>query len=334
MQLLITGCAGFIGYHLAQARLKQGDEVIGIDNLNDYYDVNLKKSRLDQLTSHPNFKFHQTDICDRETINDLFSTHRPQQVVNLAAQPGVRYSLENPHAYVQSNIVGFTNLIEACRLNNVEHFVYASTSSVYGANRSPIHKESDATNHPLSIYAAIKKANELVAHSYSHLYQLPTTGLRFFTVYGPWGRPDMAFFSFTRDILAGRPIKIYNHGQMQRDFTYIDDITAGLSKVMDKPAVANSAWSFEHPDAASGPVPYRVYNMGSGNPMNLMSYIQEIELALGKEAIKQFEPMQNGDMLSTHACTKRFQTAFDYVPQVTVKEGVGRFVKWYMDFYS
>ena len=277
MRLLITGAAGFIGFHLAKLRLEGGDSVIGIDNLNDYYDVRLKLARLEQLQAYPNFQFYPFDICDLQKINELFTQHKPQRVVNLAAQAGVRYSLNHPHNYVQANVVGFTNIIESCRHHQVEHLVYASTSSVYGANKVQPYQETDNTNHPLTIYAATKKANELIAHSYSHLYQLPTTGLRFFTVYGPWGRPDMAFFSFTRDILAGKPIKIYNHGQMQRDFTYIDDIVRGLSLAIDKSAAANCDWSALNPDPASSYAPYRIYNIGCGNPVNLLDYIQAIE---------------------------------------------------------
>lgn len=333
MQLLITGSAGFIGYHLSKKRLELGDEVIGIDNLNDYYDVRLKQSRLEQLKAYPNFKFYHADICDLRTVNDIFDQHQFQRVVNLAAQAGVRYSLENPHAYVQSNVVGFTNIIEACRHHHVEHLVYASTSSVYGANSAQPYKESDTTNHPLAIYAATKKANELIAHSYSHLYQLPTTGLRFFTVYGPWGRPDMAFFSFTHDILAGIPIKVYNHGQMQRDFTYIDDIVSGVSLAIDKIATADPMWSSETPDAASSNAPYRIYNIGCGNPVNLMDYIHAIELATGKQAIKELFPMQDGDVLSTHADTTRLQADLGYVAKTNVKDGIARFVDWYLAFY-
>lgn len=333
MRLLITGAAGFIGFHLAKLRLERGDSVVGVDNLNDYYDVRLKLARLEQLQSHPNFQFYQADITDSQQINDIFAQHKPQRVVNLAAQAGVRYSLTHPHAYVQSNIVGFTNIIEACRHHQVEHLVYASTSSVYGANTTQPYKESDAVNHPLTIYAATKKANELIAHSYSHLYQLPTTGLRFFTVYGPWGRPDMAFFSFTRDILAGKVIKVYNHGQMHRDFTYIDDIVAGVSLAIDQQASANPEWSAQNPDAATSYAPYRLYNIGCGNPVNLLDYIQAIEQATGKKAIKEFLPMQDGDVLSTHADTHCLQNELGYLPKIGFQEGVSRFVEWYLSFY-
>lgn len=333
MRLLITGVAGFIGFHLAKFRLERGDSVIGIDNLNDYYDVSLKQARLEQLQTYPNFSFYQIDITDMQTINTIFASHQPQRVINLAGQAGVRYSLTNPHAYVQANIIGFTNIIEACRHHQIEHLIYASSSSVYGANAAQPYKESDGVNHPLAIYAATKKANELIAHSYSHLYQLPTTGLRFFTVYGPWGRPDMAFFSFTRDILAGKAIKVYNHGQMQRDFTYIDDIIAGVSLAIDKRANPNPDWSPHEPDAASSNAPYRIYNIGCGNPVNLLDYIEAIEQAVGKKAIKEFLPLQDGDVLATHADTQRLQNDLGYLPKIGFKEGVSRFVEWYLSFY-
>lgn len=334
MRLLITGAAGFIGFHLTKLRLERGDFVIGIDNLNNYYDVRLKLARLEQLQAYPNFQFYQQDISDLQQVDEIFAKHKPQRVVNLAAQAGVRYSLSNPQLYVQSNVVGFTNIIEACRHHQVEHLVYASTSSVYGANGAQPYQEEDSVNHPLTIYAATKKANELIAHSYSHLYQLATTGLRFFTVYGPWGRPDMAFFSFTRDILAGKTIKVYNHGQMQRDFTFIDDIVAGISLAIDQRASANPDWSALNPDAGSSNAPYRIYNLGCGNPVNLLDYIQAIEEATGKKASKEFLPMQAGDVLSTHASTRRLQTNLGYLPTVDYRDGVARFVRWYLRFYS
>ena len=333
MRLLITGAAGFIGFHLAKHRLELGDSVICIDNLNDYYDVRLKQARLEQLHTYPNFIFYQIDITEAARVNEIFSEHQPQRVVNLAGQAGVRYSLAHPQAYVQANLVGFANIIEACRHHQVEHLVYASTSSVYGANTEQPYKESDGVNHPLTIYAATKKANELIAHSYSHLYQLPTTGLRFFTVYGPWGRPDMAFFTFTRDILAGKTIKVYNHGQMKRDFTYIDDIVAGVSLAIDKQASPNPEWSSCKPDAASSNAPYRIYNIGCNNPVNLLDYIEAIEAATGKKAIKEFLPMQDGDVLATHADTQRLQNELGYVPKIDFREGISRFVEWYMTFY-
>lgn len=333
MSLLITGAAGFIGFHLSILRLQQGDKVIGIDNLNDYYDVRLKQARLEQLQAYPNFCFYQADISDSSQINEIFSKHKPQRVVNLAAQAGVRYSLTNPHLYAQSNVVGFTAIIEACRLHDVEHLVYASTSSVYGANTAQPYCEKESVNHPLTIYAATKKANELIAHSYSNLYQLPTTGLRFFTVYGPWGRPDMAFFSFTRDIIAGNPIKVYNFGKMHRDFTYIDDIVAGISLAIDKPASADKHWNAAQPDPSTSYAPYRIYNIGCGNPVNLLDYIEAIEKALGKEAIKEFLPMQDGDVPGTHADTTLLQNELGYLPKINFQEGVNRFVEWYKGFY-
>jgi len=333
MRLLITGAAGFIGFHVARQRLEQGDEVIAIDNLNDYYDVKLKLARLEQLQAYKNFHFEQIDLVDCEKINNLFAQYKPQRVVNLAAQAGVRYSLTNPNLYIQSNVVGFTNIIEACRHNQVEHLIYASTSSVYGANTKQPSNEADATNHPLTIYAASKKANELIAHSYSHLYQLPTTGLRFFTVYGPWGRPDMAFFSFTHDILAGIPIKIYNHGKMQRDFTYIDDIVNGIGHAIDNVAAPEPQWSGLNPDAGSSSAPYKIYNIGCGSPVNLLDYIEAIEAALGKKAIKEFLPLQDGDVVSTHADTTRMYGDLGYKPGLNFKEGTARFVQWYLQFY-
>jgi UDP-glucuronate 4-epimerase len=334
MRLLITGSAGFIGYHLAKLRLEMGDEVVGIDNLNDYYDVSLKQARLDRLKKFPNFTFYEMDICNLNGVTEVFDSHKPQRVVNLAAQAGVRYSLKNPHAYVQSNVVGFTNIIEACRHSNVEHLVYASTSSVYGANTKLPYQEQDGTNHPLAIYAATKKANELIAHSYSHLYQLPTTGLRFFTVYGPWGRPDMAFFSFTRDIIEGTPIKVFNNGQMQRDFTYIDDIVTGISLAIERPAEPDEKWSSTNPSPGSSHAPYRVYNIGNGKPVNLLDYIQAIETATGRDATKVMMPMQDGDVVSTHADTTAIGTQFGYVPKVDVNEGIARFVEWYINYYD
>ncbi|WP_028388455.1 NAD-dependent epimerase [Legionella fairfieldensis] len=334
MRLLITGAAGFIGFHLAKFRLERGDLVIGVDNLNDYYEVSLKHARLKQLDAYPNFQFYEADITDASKINDIFNKHQPQRVVNLAAQAGVRYSLTHPHAYTQANIVGFTTIIEACRHHQIEHLIYASTSSVYGANNTQPYQESQGTNHPLTIYAATKKANELIAHSYSHLYQLPTTGLRFFTVYGPWGRPDMAFFSFTRDILAGNPIKVYNHGKMQRDFTYIDDIIVGLSLVIDNQAQASPDWSGYDPDPASSNAPYKIYNIGCGDPVNLLDYIDAIERATGKKAIKEFFPVQAGDVLSTHADTQQIQDDLGYRPKIHFQEGVSRFVEWYLHYYQ
>ncbi len=334
MKLLITGCAGFIGFHLALLRLKQGDEVIGIDNLNDYYDVSLKKDRLHQLKSYENFQFYQTDIADLDALTRIFESQRPQRVVNLAAQAGVRYSIENPHAYVQSNLVGFTNVIELCRNTSVEHLVYASTSSVYGANKQIPYQEDHSTNHPLAIYAATKKSNELIAHSYAHLFKLPVTGLRCFTVYGTCGRPDMAFFSFTKDILEENPIKVFNYGEMKRDFTYIDDIVEGISLAVDKPAEPCQNWDPYNPLPSTSDAPYRVYNIGNGSPVNLLDYIEAIEKATGKKAIKEFLPMQPGDVYATHADTTRLERDLGYVPKTNIQAGVEKFVQWYLDYYD
>lgn len=333
MRLLVTGSAGFIGYHLSNARLKAGDTVIGLDNLNEYYDVHLKNARLEQLKKHPNFHFIHGDICDLNLVNAVFEKHQPQRVVHLAAQAGVRYSLTHPHVYVQSNIVGFTHIIDACRQYQIEHLVYASTSSVYGANTTQPYREDAATNHPLTIYAATKKSNELIAHSYSNLYSLPTTGLRFFTVYGPWGRPDMAFFLFTKAIIAGEPINIYNHGEMWRDFTYIDDIVTGLSLAIDKTAQPNLNWSADTPDPSNSAAPYCVYNIGCGQPVKLLDYIQAIESVMGKQAIKNYLPLQDGDVISTHADTTRFQNEFGFKPTIAIQKGISQFVQWYKDFY-
>lgn len=319
IQILVTGVAGFIGFHLGQALLKSGFSVVGIDNLNNYYDVSLKKARLAQLESSDDFIFYEKDIGDLESINAIFKSHAPQYVVHLAAQAGVRYSLSHPHLYVQSNIVGFTNIIEACRHHRVEHLIYASTSSVYGANSNLPYKESDTVDQPLTIYAASKKANELIAHSYAHLYQLPSTGLRFFTVYGPWGRPDMAFFSFTRQILKGLPIQVYNYGEMQRDFTYIDDIVNGILLVVNKKANAQE--------------PYKLYNIGRGSPVPLLDYIGSLEEALGKKAIKELLPMQDGDVLATHADISALERDTGYKPSVSYQEGIRHFVDWYQTFY-
>lgn len=333
MRLLITGAAGFIGYHLAKACLEAGNEVIGLDNLNHYYDVQLKLARLERLKQYSNFHWVQGDICNLELVNETFADFRPQYVVHLAAQAGVRYSLNQPHLYIQSNLVGFGHVIEACRHYGIAHFIYASSSSVYGANTKQPYQENEETNHPLSMYAATKKANELMAHSYSSLYQLPTTGLRFFSVYGPWGRPDMAFFSFTQKIMGGETIEVYNFGKMARDFTYIDDIVNALSLVIEQPATADPTWNSHCPNAASSFSPYRIYNIGRGEPANLLDYIDAIEQFTGKKAIKQFLPLQKGDVLSTHADMKLFQKTFEYSPRVDIKEGVSRFVEWYKKYY-
>ncbi len=332
MKVLVTGTAGFIGNHLALKLLERGDEVIGIDNLNDYYDVNLKKARLARILDHKNYTDIRADISDRDSIAELFKQHQPQKVVNLAAQAGVRYSIENPHAYIDSNIVGFTNILEGCRHQHVEHLVYASSSSVYGANEALPFSVHDNVDHPLSLYAATKKANELMAHTYSHLYQLPTTGLRFFTVYGPWGRPDMALFLFTKAILAGEPIKVFNYGKHQRDFTYIDDIVEGIIRTLDNTAQANNNWSGLTPDPATSKAPWRVYNIGNQNPVELLTYIETLEKALGKTAIKELLPLQLGDVPDTSADVEALVTDVGYKPNTSIEKGIGQFVDWYLAY--
>ena len=332
MKILVTGTAGFIGNHLALKLLERGDEVIGIDNLNDYYDVNLKKARLARIIDYKNYTDIRADIADRYTIATLFKQHQPQRVVNLAAQAGVRYSIENPHAYIDSNIVGFMNILEGCRHQNIEHLVYASSSSVYGANQTLPFSVHDNVDHPLSLYAATKKANELMAHTYSHLYRLPTTGLRFFTVYGPWGRPDMALFLFTKAILAGESIKVFNYGKHQRDFTYIDDIVEGIIKTLDHSAQANTNWSGLTPDPATSNAPWRVYNIGNQNPVELLSYIETLEKALGKKAIKEFLPLQLGDVMDTYADAGALEIDVNYKPDTPIEQGINKFVEWYLAY--
>lgn len=334
VMLLITGCAGFIGYHLAKKRLALGDNVIGIDNLNDYYDVNLKLARLEQLQQHPNFRFVKIDLADRDGIADVFNKNNIKKVVNLAAQAGVRYSIDNPMAYIDSNLNGFITILEGCRQHHIEHLVYASTSSVYGANTQQPFSESQAVDHPLALYAATKKANELMAHSYANLYGLPCTGLRFFTVYGPWGRPDMALFLFTKAILNDEPINVFNHGKMIRDFTYVDDIVEGVSRAIDKPAQANPNWDSQQPDSGSSYAPYRIYNIGNNKPVQLMDYIHAIEQALGKKAIYNMMPMQDGDVPSTCADVSRLEHDLGYRPETSVQDGVAKFVQWYLRFYQ
>jgi len=334
MKVLVTGTAGFIGNHLAIKLLERGDEVIGIDNLNDYYDVNLKKARLARILDHKNYTDIRADISDRETMAALFKQHQPQRVVNLAAQAGVRYSIENPHAYIDSNIVGFINILEGCRHNNVEHLVYASSSSVYGANESLPFSVHDNVDHPLSLYAASKKANELMAHTYSNLYQLPTTGLRFFTVYGPWGRPDMALFLFTKAILAGDPIQVFNYGKHQRDFTYVDDIVEGIIRTLDNPAKSNPDWSGLNPDPGTSKAPWRVYNIGNQNPVELLTYISTLETALGKTAVKELLPLQPGDVPDTYADVEALVKDVGYKPNTPISVGIDKFVKWYVDYFA
>ena len=337
MRVLLTGVAGFIGYHAALRLLERGDSVIGIDNLNDYYDVSLKQARLTSIQKHPNaanFTFIKLDLADREGMAQLFQEQKPQCVLHLAAQPGVRYSLINPHAYIDSNIVGFANVLEGCRHHGVQHLVYASSSSVYGGNTRLPFSEHDSVGHPVSLYAATKKAGELMAHSYSHLYRLPTTGLRFFTVYGPWGRPDMSPILFAEAILQGRPINIFNHGDMMRDFTYVDDIVEALLRVLDKPAVPNPEFDASQPDPASSNAPYRVFNIGNSQPVKLMEFIATMEHALGKTAEKNYLPMQPGDVIATVASTDELDAWVGFKPATSIKQGVAKFVDWYRDFYK
>lgn len=332
--ILVTGSAGFIGYHLSQLLLSRGDKVVGLDNLNSYYDVNLKLARLEQLKKYPCFTFEFCDLNEKDKIFDIVKKNKITHVVNLAAQAGVRYSIENPDIYVNSNVVGFLNILEACRHNGVQHLVYASTSSVYGAHTKQPFSESDHVDHPMTLYAATKKANELMAHSYASLYQLPVTGLRFFTVYGPWGRPDMALFLFTKNILAGIPLNVFNNGNMVRDFTYISDIAEGVARALDNPAKPNLNWDGGNPDSATSYAPYRIYNIGNSKPIQLMDYIGALEEALGKKAGYHFMPMQQGDVPSTNADVSKLQNDFNYKPSVTVKEGVLHFVKWYREYYK
>jgi UDP-glucuronate 4-epimerase len=333
LKILVTGAAGFIGSMQGIRLLERGDEVIGIDNINDYYSVDLKLARLERLKAYPNFKFIKLDIADRQAMADLFAKEKFQRVVHLAAQAGVRYSITHPHAYIDSNIVGFINILEGCRHHQVEHLVYASSSSVYGANTKMPFSVHDNVDHPVSLYAASKKANELMAHTYSHLYNLPTTGLRFFTVYGPWGRPDMSPILFARNISEGKPIDVFNYGNHRRDFTYIDDIVTGVTKVLDRPAHRNNNWSSENPDPGTSMAPYRVYNIGNNNPVHLLDFIAALEEALGKKAIKNLLPMQPGDVPDTYADVSDLISEFDYKPNTPLKHGVSAFVKWYKEMY-
>ena len=334
MRILVTGTAGFIGSHVAHRLLDRGDEVIGVDNVNDYYDVSLKEARLARLTPREGFTEERLDIADREGMARLFSEYQPQRVVHLAAQAGVRYSIENPNAYVDANLVGHMNILEGCRHNGVEHLVYASSSSVYGANESMPFSVHDNVDHPLSLYAASKKANELMSHTYSHLYRLPTTGLRFFTVYGPWGRPDMALFIFTKRILNGEPIDVFNHGHHQRDFTYIDDIVEGVIRTLDHVATPNPEWSGADPDSGTSNAPYRLYNIGSNNPVELSQFIEVLEECLGRKAEKNYLPMQPGDVPATYADVQDLIEDVGYRPETPVETGIRNFVDWYRDFYQ
>ncbi|WP_077530908.1 NAD-dependent epimerase [Vreelandella utahensis] len=334
MRILVTGTAGFIGSHVAHRLLDRGDEVIGVDNVNDYYDVSLKEARLARLTPREGFTEVRLDIADREGMARVFSEYQPQRVVHLAAQAGVRYSIENPNAYVDANLVGHMNILEGCRHNGVEHLVYASSSSVYGANESMPFSVHDNVDHPLSLYAASKKANELMSHTYSHLYRLPTTGLRFFTVYGPWGRPDMALFIFTKRILNGEPIDVFNHGHHQRDFTYIDDIVEGVIRTLDHVATPNPEWSGADPDSGTSNAPYRLYNIGSNNPVELSRFIEVLEECLGRKAEKNYLPMQPGDVPATYADVQDLINDVGYQPETPVETGIRNFVDWYRDFYQ
>jgi len=334
MRILVTGTAGFIGNELALKLLVRGDEVLGVDNVNDYYDVSLKEARLARITPNTAFTELRCNLEDREQINKAFAEFKPQRVVHLAAQAGVRYSLENPQAYVSANLEGFVNILEACRHNDIEHLVYASSSSVYGANTQMPFSVHNNVDHPVSLYAASKKANELMAHTYSHLFNLPTTGLRFFTVYGPWGRPDMALFLFTRAILAGEPINVFNHSKHKRDFTYIDDIVEGVIRTLDHVASPNPEWNSDSPDPATSNAPYRIYNIGSNSPVELMRYIEILEQCLGKTAEKNFLPMQKGDVPATFADVDALIKDVDYKPDTSIEVGIAKFVQWYRDYYQ
>jgi UDP-glucuronate 4-epimerase len=334
MKILVTGSAGFIGSAMSLRLLERGDEVIGIDDVNDYYDVRLKYARLERNKAHKNYTEVAVNIVDRGAVERVFSKHRPQRVVNLAAQAGVRYSLQNPHAYVNTNLVGFINILEGCRHNQIEHLVYASSSSVYGANTHMPFSVHDNVDHPVSLYAASKKANELMAHTYSHLYQLPVTGLRFFTVYGPWGRPDMALFLFTRNILADKPIDVFNYGHHRRDFTYIDDIVEGVIRVLDRPARSNPQWSGHSPDPATSTAPYRLYNIGNNKPVELLRYIEVLESCLGKKAQRNLLPLQLGDVPDTYADVDNLVEDVGYQPTTPIESGISRFVDWYRAYYE
>ncbi len=334
MGILVTGAAGFIGYHVAEALITRGVNVVGVDNVNDYYDVRLKEARLARLARHDGFTLHRMDIGDKDALDQVFAEHQPSTVINLAAQAGVRHSLTHPETYVHSNLVGYLNILECCRHRGVEHLIYASSSSVYGANTKMPFSVHQNVDHPVSLYAATKKANELMAHTYSHLYGLPTTGLRFFTVYGPWGRPDMALFLFTKAILAGKPIDVFNHGKMQRDFTYIDDIVEGIVRLVDHPATADPQWSGDDPTPETSQAPYRLYNIGNHEPVALMDMIGAVEKALGRTAEKNFLPMQPGDVPATYADAQALTDAVGFTPGTPLQEGIQRFVDWYVDYHD
>lgn len=333
-KILVTGAAGFIGVHLSNQLTNHGYSVIGLDNLNTYYDLTLKKDRLAQLNDNKNFTFVECDLTDRERINKIFEEHRPTVVINLAAQAGVRYSIENPYAYLDSNLTGFLNILEACRNYPVNHLLYASSSSVYGGNKVAPFSTNHNVDHPVSLYAATKKSNELMAHTYSHLYNIPTTGLRFFTVYGPWGRPDMAYFSFTKDIIEGNPIKVFNHGKMERDFTYIDDIVEGIVKLIPRAPEKNPDWDESIDELGASFAPYRVYNIGNNSPVPLMKFINVLEEKIGKEANKQYMEMQPGDVLRTYADVSELERDIDFKPSTSIEDGLGKFVDWYKEYYN
>lgn len=334
MKILITGAAGFIGFHLSKKLLDDSYQIIGIDTLNDYYDPSLKQSRLEILGKYNNFNFHKVDLKDKAEVDHIFETYQPTHVINLAAQAGVRYSIENPYAYVDSNLTGFMNILEACRNYPVDHLLYASSSSVYGGNKVAPFSTNHNVDHPVSLYAATKKSNELMAHTYSHLYGIPTTGLRFFTVYGPYGRPDMAYFSFTKDILAGKPIKVFNHGKMERDFTYVDDIVEGIVKLIEKPPVANKDWDESKDDLSTSFAPYKIYNIGNNNPVQLMRFINALESALGKESEKVYMDMQPGDVLRTYADVSDLEREINFKPSTSIEDGLKKFVEWYKEYYK
>ena len=331
--ILVTGAAGFIGYHVSRRLLERGDDVLGLDNLNDYYDPSLKEARLELLRSYPQFRFVKLDVADRGGMASLFAEEKPIRVVHLAAQAGVRYSLTNPYAYTSSNIEGFLNILEGCRHNGVDHLVYASSSSVYGGNTRQPFSEHDNIDHPVSLYAATKKANELMAHSYAHLFGIPSTGLRFFTVYGPWGRPDMALFKFTRGILGGESIPVFNNGNMIRDFTFIDDIVEGVVRVLDRPPQPDNDWHTDEPDPATSWAPHRVFNIGNNKPVQLLDCIAALERALGRKATLDMQPMQPGDVPSTMADVSELEKAVGFRPRTTIEDGIARFVEWYRDYY-
>ena len=334
MKILVTGTAGFIGSALTLRLLARGDTIVGIDNHNDYYDPAIKEARLERFINNPHYTHLRVDLTNRKIIEETFTRYKPERVINLAAQAGVRYSIENPLAYINSNIVGFAHILEGCRHNDIEHLVYASTSSVYGANTSMPFSVHQNVDHPLSVYSASKKSNELMAHTYSHLYRLPTTGVRFFTVYGPWGRPDMALFLFTKAILSNEKIKVFNHGQHRRDFTYIDDIVEGIIRILDNPATHNPNWDSEKPDPGSSNAPWRVYNIGNNKPVELMDYIAALEKALGKKAEKEFLPLQAGDVPETYANVDDLVEQFNYKPDTSIEDGINSFVSWYRDYFK